>query len=95
MSQLLVLRRQCRSDDLDHHKSRIETAFLYEEGRQAGQVRIDQEGDAAFGHRTDLGNGQGQVISGEGNRFRVKISARQHRVVEHERIVGHGARFDP
>ncbi len=58
-------------------------------------MRICQQCDAAFGQRTDLCDAQCQVVGGESDEFRMKISAGQHLICigEYQRIVGNRVRF--
>jgi hypothetical protein len=44
-------------------------------GRQAAEVGIDQQGDAALGQRADLGEHEREEIAREGHGFGVKVSA--------------------
>src|SRR5262249_36957886 len=74
------------------HKARVEPAFLDQEGRQAREVLVDQEGDATFRERADFRKGQRQVVGGESNWFGVEVAAGEDVVVrgKHKRIVGDG-----
>ena len=89
MRQRFVFRSQRRAGDLGDHEAGVHPAVIHQEGRQLGQVAVDQQRHAAFGQRADFGNGQGQVIGGKGHRFGVEIAAGQDVVVvaEYQRIV--------
>ena len=55
---LLVFRDERRRRDLRDHEPRVQPRLRREEGRQAGQRRVHQHGDAPLGERTDLAHGQ-------------------------------------
>jgi hypothetical protein len=59
-------------------------------GRSKDKGRVDHQRDAALGDGADLGDGERDLVSGEGHRLGVKIAARDDLALgdQHQRIVG-------
>ena len=89
-------RRQAPRRILRHHEAGVEPARFDEEGRQAAQARVDEEGDAALGNRAYLGKDDRHDVGADRHGLGVEIPARKDVAVvgEDDRIVGHRIRFD-
>ena len=72
---LLVLRHQGGGGHLGDHEAGVEARLGSQEGRQAGQRRIDQHGDPALGQGADLADSQSDHVGGEGHGFGVEVAA--------------------
>ena len=77
MRQRLVLGRQRRRGHLRDHEAGVDAAILDQERRQAGEVGIHQQRDAALRQRADLGDREREVVGGEGDRLGVEVAAGQ------------------
>ncbi len=68
-----------------------------QERRQVeAERRVDHQRDAALGDGADLGEGQRDLVGGEGHRFGVEVAARDDAALgdQHQRIVGDGVGLD-
>jgi hypothetical protein len=91
-----VLAGQSGCCDLRDHEAGVQPAFLHQECRQAGEHRVGQQRGAPFGQRADLGNGERDIVGGEGHRLRMEVAAGKHFALRrHQRVVGDGIGFPP
>ena len=92
---LLVFRNERGRRHLRDHETGVQARLGRQEGRHAGQRRIDQHGDAPLRQRADLADGKRDHVSGKRHRLGVEIPARQRGVVlgEDQRIVGDAIGF--
>jgi hypothetical protein len=66
-----------------------------ERGQPEAEIRVHQHGDAPFGDRADLGDGERELVGGEGDGLGVEVAARQDRAVpgDDNGIIGNGVCF--
>ena len=90
MGQRLVLGGERRRGDLGDHEAGIHTAVVDQEGRQARHAGIDQQRHTSLGQRADFGDGQGQVVGGEGHRLGVEVTTGEDLLIlgKHQGVVG-------
>ena len=78
-----------RGRDLGRHEPRLHPRIARQEGRQpGGQVGVHDALDPPFGEPGERRQGDPQYVEGEGHGLAVEVAAREHRAVEHERVVG-------
>ena len=90
MGQGLVLGGQRRRGDLGDHEAGVDATVVDQKRRQTGHPRADQQRHPPLGQRPDLGDGQGQVVGGEGHGFCVEVAAGEDVFIlgKHQRVVG-------
>jgi hypothetical protein len=76
MGHRLVFRGQRGCRHVRDHDAGVQAWFAHQERRQAGQMRVDQQRDAALGQRADFGNCQRQRVGRERHRLGMEIPAR-------------------
>ena len=97
IGEVLVFAHQGRRCHFGNHQAGIQAWIRRQERRQVkGQRRIDHQGDASLGDRTDLRHRERDLIGGKADRFGMEVPARDDRAVldKDKRIVGDCIGFD-
>ena len=104
MGEDLALVDERGGDNLRHHEAGREAGVSGEKGGEAFvDVGVEQAVDAALANAGEIGEHDGRVVKGVGQRRAVEVAARQHLCVgqvfggirgEYERIICRGAGFD-
>ena len=96
MGKRLVLAGQRGRGHLRDHETGVQPPLFHQKRRQLRQVRVDQQRDPPLRKRPDLGDGQRQIVGGQGHRLGVKVAARDDFIVlgENDRVVRNGVRLD-
>ena len=94
---MLVFAHQGRRCHFGNHQAGVQARIRRQERRQVkGQGRIDHQGHAPLGDRTDLRHRKRDLVRGKADRFGMEVPARDDHAVfdKDKRIVGDGIGLD-